>query len=212
MTWSNVIYGDLVSPTQAERRESTIARLLDSGIDTIAELGYSRASVQRIAKRAGLSYGALFRHFPTVGDFMAEVARETLRRQLATVRAQFDRAGDRLVEFEGVMAVMAVMRSLKEEPINAVLYELMVAARTDEQLRETLQVAVAEYGAQMVELARSVPGTDRLSESELITLVFMITDMFDGEALVKTLRPYPELVAGRDELLAKLLRGYRPDA
>ncbi|CQA06796.1 Putative HTH-type transcriptional regulator [Mycobacteroides abscessus] len=55
MTWSNVIYGDLVSPTQAERRESTIARLLDSGIDTIAELGYSRASVQRIAKRAGLS-------------------------------------------------------------------------------------------------------------------------------------------------------------
>lgn len=209
MTWSNVIYGDLVSPTQAERRESTIARLLDSGIDTIAALGYSRASVQRIAKRAGLSYGALFRHFPTVGDFMAEVARETLRRQLATVRAQFDRAGDRLAEFEGVMAVM---RSLKEEPINAVLYELMVAARTDEQLRETLQVAVAEYGAQMVELARSVPGTDRLSESELITLVFMITDMFDGEALVKTLRPYPELVAGRDELLAKLLRGYRPDA
>ncbi|SHU03848.1 TetR family transcriptional regulator [Mycobacteroides abscessus subsp. abscessus] len=57
-----------------------------------------------------------------------------------------------------------------------------------------------------------MPGTDRLSESELITLVFMITDMFDGEALVKTLRPYPELVAGRDELLAKLLRGYRPDA
>ncbi|SKX13454.1 Putative HTH-type transcriptional regulator [Mycobacteroides abscessus subsp. massiliense] len=29
---------------------------------------------------------------------------------------------------------------------------------------------------------------------------------------MKTLRPYPELVAGRDELLAKLLRGYRPDA
>lgn len=193
-----------MSPTQAQRRESTIARLLDSGIDTIAELGYARASVQKIAARAGLSYGALFRHFPTVGDFMAAVAREVLRRQLATVRAQIEQIG----EDASIEDAMAMMRALKEESLNAVLYELMVAARTDEQLRDTLQIAVADYGVQMIELGRSLPGASQLPEDELITLTFMITDMFDGEALVKTLRPYPELVAGRDALLAKLLRGY----
>ncbi len=57
--------------TQQQRREDTIARLLDASIETIVEMGYARASAAVIAKRAGLSVGALFRHYPTMGDFMA---------------------------------------------------------------------------------------------------------------------------------------------
>ena len=57
-------------------------RLLDASIDTIVEIGYARASAAVIAKRAGLSVGALFRHYPTMGDFMAATGKEVLRRQL----------------------------------------------------------------------------------------------------------------------------------
>src|SRR4051812_44090691 len=68
--------------TQQQRREETVARLLDASIDTIIEVGYARASAAVIAKRAQVSDGALFRHFATMGDFMAATAREVMRRQL----------------------------------------------------------------------------------------------------------------------------------
>lgn len=57
--------------TQQQRREETVARLLQASIDTIIEVGYARASAAVITKRAGVSVGALFRHFETMGDFMA---------------------------------------------------------------------------------------------------------------------------------------------
>lgn len=67
---------------QQQRREDTVARLLEASIPTIAEVGYARASAAVITKRAGVSVGALFRHFDTMGDFMAATAYEVLRRQL----------------------------------------------------------------------------------------------------------------------------------
>ena len=66
--------------TQQQRREDTIARLLDASIDTIIEVGYARASAKVITQRAQVSDGALFRHFPTMGDFMAATAHEAGRR------------------------------------------------------------------------------------------------------------------------------------
>ncbi len=68
--------------TQQQRREETIARLLDASIDTIIDVGYAKASAAEITKRAQVSDGALFRHFATMGDFMAATAYEVMRRQL----------------------------------------------------------------------------------------------------------------------------------
>ena len=62
--------------TQQQRREETIARLLDASIDTIIEVGYARATAKVITQRAQVSDGALFRHFATMGDFMAATAHE----------------------------------------------------------------------------------------------------------------------------------------
>ena len=66
--------------TQQQRREDTIARLLDASIETIVEVGYARASAKVIAQRAEVSDGALFRYFPTMGDLMAATAQEAGRR------------------------------------------------------------------------------------------------------------------------------------
>ena len=78
--------GSEMARTQQQRRDETVARLLDASIDTIVEVGYARASAAVITKRAGMSVGALFRHFETMGDFMAATAYEVLRRQARVVR------------------------------------------------------------------------------------------------------------------------------
>ena len=51
--------------TQQERREQTIARLVDATIECLVKDGYSGTTVKAVAARAGLSQGAIFRHFPT---------------------------------------------------------------------------------------------------------------------------------------------------
>ncbi|MDT7792053.1 MAG: hypothetical protein QOD59_1489, partial [Mycobacterium sp.] len=122
--------------TQQQRREETIARLLDASIETIVEVGYARASAAVIARRAQVSDGALFRHFPTMGDFMAATAHEVMRRQLDlfTKRVAEIPAGKPAME-----AALTILRDVTGNATNTVMYELLVAARTDEKLRATLQ-------------------------------------------------------------------------
>src|SRR5215469_5945805 len=122
--------------TQQQRREETVGRLLEACIATIVEVGYARASAAVITKRAGVSVGALFRHFNTMGDFMAATAQEVGRRQLDSFTKQVAEIPS---DTTGLEAVLAILRDITSNSTNAVLYELMIAARTDEKLNATLQ-------------------------------------------------------------------------
>jgi AcrR family transcriptional regulator len=190
--------------TQQQRREETIARLLDASIDTIIDVGYARASAAVVAKRAQVSDGALFRHFPTMGDFMAATAREVMRRQLDSFTKQVAEipAGKAALE-----AALTIMRDLTGNATNTVMYELMVAARTDEKLRSTLQEVLTEYAANIYDVAKALPGADQFPDDTFIALVAIITNTFDGAAIVRAVLPQPDLEAKRIALLATLIGG-----
>jgi len=190
--------------TQQQRREETVARLLDASIDTIIDVGYARASAAVIAKRANVSDGALFRHFPTMGDFMAATAREVMRRQLDAFTKQVAEIPPGKPALE---AALTIMRDLTGNPTNTVMYELMVAARTDEKLRATLQEVLTEYVANIYDVAKALPGADRFPDDTFIALVAIITNTFDGAAIVRAVLPQPEIEANRIALLAKLIGG-----
>src|SRR5690348_6562369 len=122
--------------TQQQRREETVGRLLDACIATIIEVGYAKASAAVITKRAGVSVGALFRHFDTMGDFMAATASEVLRRLMERGTKQVAAIPPEEPPLE---SGLTILRDITHSPENAVLYELLVAARTDEKLKATLQ-------------------------------------------------------------------------
>jgi AcrR family transcriptional regulator len=188
--------------TQQQRREETIARLLDASIDSIIDVGYARASAAVIAKRAQVSDGALFRHFPTMGDFMAATAREVMRRQLDSFTKQ---VAEIPADKPALQAALAIMRDVTGNPTNAVMYELMVAARTDEKLRTTLQEVLTEYAANIYDVARALPGADRFPDDTFTALVAIITNTFDGAAIVRAVMPQPDLEDNRIALLARLI-------
>ncbi|MGD9619351.1 MAG: TetR/AcrR family transcriptional regulator [Mycolicibacterium sp.] len=190
--------------TQQQRREETIARLLDASIDTIVEVGYARASAAVIAKRAQVSDGALFRHFPTMGDFMAATAREVMRRQLELFTK---RVAEIPAEESVLEAALMVLRDITANPTNAVMYELLIAARTDEKLTATLRDVLAEYAAKINEIASTVPGSDGFPPDVFATVVATLTNAFDGAAIVRAVLPQPELEERRVALLATLLEG-----
>jgi AcrR family transcriptional regulator len=192
--------------TQQQRREETIARLLDASIATIIELGYARASAAVIARRARVSDGALFRHFPTMGDFMAATAQEVMRRQLDLVTK---RVAEIPANQSALEAAVRVQWEATANDTNTVMFELMVAARTDEKLRATLSEVLAEYAANIYQTARAMPGADGFSEETFVTLVAIITNSLNGAAIVRPVLPQPDSEAKQVELLIDLMRPMR---
>ncbi|WP_019972788.1 TetR/AcrR family transcriptional regulator [Mycobacterium sp. 141] len=188
--------------TQQQRREETVARLLDAGIDTIIEVGYARASASVIAKRAKVSDGALFRHFPTMSDFMAATAHEVARRQLelgSKLLAQIP------AEQPPLHAVLTILRDIAGSDTNTVWHELMVAARTDEKLRGTLQTVLAEYVESIYQTAKLAPGAEQIPEDAFAAVLAVVLNTFDGAAIVRRVLPQPELEDARINLLTALL-------
>lgn len=191
--------------TQKQRREETIARLLDASIDTIIDIGYAKASAAEITKRAEVSDGALFRHFATMGDFMAATAYEVMRRQLE--------AGAKLVaeipsDKPALESVLTILRDITGNPTNTVMYELMVAARTDEKLRATLKDVLAVYSAKIYDAARTVPSADELEafgEENFAAVVALLVNTFDGATIVRHVLAQPEIEERRIPLLLSLL-------
>lgn len=188
--------------TQQQRREETVARLLQASIDTIIEVGYARASAAVITKRAGVSVGALFRHFETMGDFMAATAYEVLRRQLETFTKQ---VAEIPADRPALPAALTILRDITAGSTNAVLYELMVAARTDEKLMETLQNVLGQYSAKIHDAARALPGAESFPEETFPVIVALMTNVFDGAAIVRGVPPQPELEEQRIPMLTALL-------
>ena len=168
--------------TQQQRREETVGRLLEACIATIIEVGYARASAAVITKRAGVSVGALFRHFETMGDFMAATASEVLRRQ---VESFTKRVAEIPADRPALEAALAILRDITSGPTNAVLYELLIAARTDEKLKATLQHELGQYSAKIHDAARALPGAEAFPEETFPVLVALLTNVFDGAAVVR---------------------------
>ena len=189
--------------TQQQRREETVARLLDASIDTIIEVGYARASAAVIAKRAQVSDGALFRHFPTMSDFMAATAQEVMRRQLGLFSK---RVAEIPADRPALEAAVKIHWEVTANPTNTVMFELLLAARTDEKLRATLQDVLVEYATNIHDTAKALPGADQFSEDTFAALVAILTNAFNGAAIVRAVLPQPEMEAGQVELLTELLR------
>ncbi len=195
--------------TQQQRREETVGRLLEASIASIVEVGYARASAAVITKRAGMSVGALFRHFETMSDFMAATASEVLRRQLESFTK---RVAEIPPDRPALEAALAILRDITSGPTNAVVYELLIAARTDEKLRDTLQHELGQYSAKIVDAARALPGAEGFGEETFPVVVALITNVFDGAAVVEGVLPQPAIAEQRIPVLMALLTAALPDA
>jgi AcrR family transcriptional regulator len=67
-----------LAPKQARSRESA-QRLLAAARDVVAEMGLEGATIPRIAARAGLSPGAIYRRFPDKDSLLQAVVLKTLQ-------------------------------------------------------------------------------------------------------------------------------------
>jgi AcrR family transcriptional regulator len=69
-------------------------RLLTAGHEQVAHGGWAATSVVEVAQRAGVSTGALYRHFTGKGELCAEIFRAAASREVALMHAIAARDGD----------------------------------------------------------------------------------------------------------------------
>jgi AcrR family transcriptional regulator len=140
---------------QQDRSRATRARLLESAITCLAELGWSASTVAVVAEHAGVSRGAAQHHFPTRESlFMAALEHvthergEQLRRQLAERPDLDTRAIVHLVFelFTGTFFRAALM--------------LCVAAAAEPQLREQIVPLEARIGREVHRVVVELLGVD----------------------------------------------------
>lgn len=188
-----------VRRTQQERREATIGKLLDAATETLIEVGHAEASVQRICARAGLSQGALFRHFPTREALMVAVGEHVGAQILARFRKKFATLAE---QDEDIGAAISLVRDACRSRLNQAWYELSMAARTNPNLRKGIEPVARRYFEDITGLARELlPGLAARFGSGFDVLVTSVIALFDGEAVHRYLLREPTIESQRLELL-----------
>jgi AcrR family transcriptional regulator len=122
--------------TQAERRATTRAALLDAALACLVEEGYAALTTRNVADRAGVSQGTQMHYFPTRAAFVAEAIRHVAFKLADELREQdtlHPRSDRRRLEL-----MLDRTWEIHTGPIFQATMELWVAARTDPEMQEAM--------------------------------------------------------------------------
>lgn len=184
--------------TQTERRRETIGLLLRATVDCLVDKGHAKTTTQEVAQRAGLSQGAIFRHFPSRLDLMVATAEHLSGGCLAHFEAQL-LAKRSPAQGDELDAALEVFYDVVSTPDQAAWFELQLAARTDAELQQRMQPIFDHNRQANIAMAeRLLPG--------LLAGVPMAQDfvqlfvyLFHGVAMDEHFEPQPDR---RERLLA----------
>jgi len=121
--------------SQEERSATTRGLLLDATIECLSELGYTGTTTTEIARRAGVSRGAQLHHFPTKAELVTTAVDHLFAKRTEEFRAAFASLPP---ETNKSVAAIDILWSMFNGPTFHAWLELMVAARTDPELRRSV--------------------------------------------------------------------------
>lgn len=122
--------------SQAERRAATRGALLDATLEVLVEVGYAGLTTGQVVARAGVTRGAQAHYFATKAELVVQALDHLTTRLVAEIVAQpLRRADGDRAQFE---LLLNRLWEVNAGPASTALLELLVAARTDAELREHL--------------------------------------------------------------------------
>ena len=190
--------------TQDQRSAETIARLTDATITLMSEVGYANLTTTSIAKRAGVSRGAMLHHFSSKGALVVHATGWMWGRVVEaseTLRAESDPHApdpDAFVRamWEGPMAATHVSVSV----------DIMLAGRGDPLLKAHLDHWIGRMFTAYRDAARHAFGQAGLSEAECDALTNTLASTLRGERIAQSMAPDPARADAVCATLASLVR------
>ena len=161
--------------TQAERRATTRAALLDAALQCLIEEGYANLTTRNVAERAGVSQGTQMHYFPTRALFLAEAVRHVSFKLFDELREQ-SRLHARS-ERSRLEALLDHVWEIHAGPVFQATVELWVAARTDPEIRGAMEELardvtrlIAQAGAELFPDLMARPRAGEVLEMAMATM------------------------------------------
>ncbi len=137
------------------RGARTAARLVEATLRCLARDGYSRLSVENIVAEAGVSRGALFHHFETKQELVADAMATFLDESAERLNDDLQAIG---VDERGRPAsLIALTEALRQD--SEVILEIAVALRTDKELHASVSRARMHENHEEMQLSHFFEGT-----------------------------------------------------
>ena len=169
---------------QQDRSRITRARLLESAVSCLAELGWSGATVAVVAEHAGVSRGATQHYFPTREDLFTAALEHMAEVRLAEIRSEAARlpAGVAVPTRD----VVGLLVRLYTGPLFRAALQVWAAAAASEALRELVVPLEARLGREAHRAAIELLGADE-SAPGVREAVQATLDLARGLGLADTL-------------------------
>lgn len=176
-------------PQQARSRE-TRRKLLAAAIEAVSELGYAGATMDRVVERAGVSRGAQMHHFPTKSLLMQAAFTEMLDAMIADIGDQAEMIRKRQQRPAAVFSHL--WENYFSKRLFAVTLELIVASRTDDELRDVLTPVGERFHRQIDDCFRVLQKTGESLDPNVGTVTTLTMSLLRGLGVQTVLYDHPE--------------------
>jgi AcrR family transcriptional regulator len=170
--------------TQAQRRASTRALILDCTAQCLLERGYAATTVSAVQERAGLARGTVQHHFPTRTELLIAATTRVVDLRLEQFRREAELLPPGRDRLQSVVDL--AWRDLNSPAFFTAL-DLWVAARTDTELRERLVHEERRVFTEMRRLYLEVVGEPYASDPRAEILVEFTIDLLTGLSMTAML-------------------------
>jgi AcrR family transcriptional regulator len=160
--------------------------LLKAAIQLVAEVGPAGFTLREVARRAGVSHNAPYRHFPDREDLLAAVAAQGFRELTQAMRHAAEQEPDPLGQLKRA-GLAYVEFALRRPEHFAVMFDAPVSKR---QTPDSAHAAEEAFGT-LVGLVKSCQDEGRLPAGDLRQLALLAWSMVHGIAKLATAKRLP---------------------
>jgi AcrR family transcriptional regulator len=143
-------------PQQA-RSHATRAKLVEAATACLVEVGYAGTSTILVAQRAGVSQGALFKHFASKSALLvasvAHILDGLVEGFQGDVALRLAAKPARTLE-ERVPPAVAALWGIFRRPTMRAVFEVYIAARTDKEIERGLAPVLERHTGRILEQAK----------------------------------------------------------
>jgi AcrR family transcriptional regulator len=167
-------------PPQQARSLATRRRLLDATVAVLLDLGLAATSTPEVCRRAGVSQGALFKHFGSKSALLAAAVAHLFRELVDDYRGAFAAIADCEDRIGGAVQLLW---STFTGPRLGVAFELYGAARSDPELRAALAPVLEEHRRSLRREARALFPEAAQQDRDFDAVIDLILSAMQGAAL-----------------------------
>jgi AcrR family transcriptional regulator len=185
--------------TQNERRSATRAALLEATLACLSELGFAHTTTTEVTRRAGVSQGALFKHFPSKSALLAAAAEELFATLFERFGAAFAADVDR---DDPIVIALRRLWDVFCHPTLRAVWALYAEAPADPDLLATLRPVVERHVTQLTAFAELL-FPELAARPELRALLDSVIFAMQGASLQRAIHVDPP----REEAMLRYLEG-----